>query len=429
VKPPEGGFIVLGKSLMDSQSVLRKNFWIHLTEGTVYLSSGVLLSPQTVFPALVVKLGGGSIAVGAIPIIVYLVYFLPQILSANYIRSSPYRRPWALKLGILQRIQILFFAIAIMIFGVRSPAIALTAFFVIYIANQVFAGLGSPVWFDLVAKTTTPGDRGKLMGIRISLGALLGIVNGFLLTMILAFLPYPCNFAAVFGVAFLLQFTSWMILRNVVETQPSVIEPHVSLEQLVVRVKDILHKDLVYRRFLFSAAFLIVGLMPAGFFMVAAMKYLALEESYVGFFTITIFIAQIVSGASLGWLADRKGHKFSLLLCSIATALATLVALVSGSVVYYFIVFFFVGVNLGAEAITRYNFVERCASANDRPLYVGIMNAWLAPFYFSATIGGWLIEQSGYTVVFVLGLMATLTGICLLYRLPDPSRPRTLTSN
>ncbi len=428
MKPPEGGFFVSGVSLMDSQIVLRKNFWIHLTEGAVYLSSGVLLSPQTVFPALVVKLGGGNIAVGAIPIIVYLVYFLPQILSANYIRSSPYRKPWALKLGILQRIQVLFFAIAIMIFGLRSPAIALTAFFLIYIANQMLAGLGSPIWFDLVAKTTTPGDRGKLMGIRISLGAILGIVTGFLLTIILAFLTYPYNFAAVFAVAFLLQFTSWMILRKVVETQPSVIEPHVSLDQLVVRVKDILRKDLIYRRFLFSTAFLIVGLMPTGFFMIAAIKYYGLEESYVGFFTITIVVAQIVSGAFLGWLADRKGHKFSLLLCSAATALATFIALISGSVFYFFLVFFFVGVNLGAEAITRYNFVERCASTSDRPLYVGIMNAWLAPFYFSATIGGWLIEKSGYTVIFALGLMATLTGIYFLYRLPDPSRPRALGS-
>jgi MFS family permease len=411
---------------MDSPIILRKNFWIHVSEGAVYLSTNVLLSPQTVFPALVAKLGGGNIAVGAIPIIVYLMYFLPQILSANYIRRSPYRKPWALKLGILQRIQILFFAIVIAIFGLRSPVLALAAFFAIYVANQILAGLGSPVWFDLVAKTTTPGDRGKLMGIRISFGAILGIVNGFLLTALLAFLQFPYNFAAVFAVAFLLQFTSWMILRNVVEIQPSLIESHVSLNELVMSVKKILQKDPVYRKFLISAAFLIAGLMPTGFFMIAATKYYSLEESYVGFFTITMVVAQIVSGAFLGWLADRKGHKVSLLLCSAATALAIMIALTSGSVFYYFIVFFFVGVNLGAEMITRYNFVERCASASDRPLYVGIMNAWLAPFYFSATLGGWLSDEFGYTAVFLIGLIATLIGIVILYRLPDPSRPRTL---
>jgi len=407
---------------MHSEKVARRNFWIHLTEGAIYLSSGVLLSPQTVFPALVAKLGGDNVAIGAIPIVVYLMYFLPQILSANYIRSSPFRRPWALKLGILQRIQILFFAVVIAAFGLRSPSIALAAFFVIYIANQVFAGLGSPVWFDLVAKTTTPGGRGKLMGIRISLGAILGILNGFLLTALLVFLSYPYNFAAVFFVAFLLQFTSWLILRNVIETEPSVIESHVSLEHLVARVRDILKTDATYRQFLLSAALLTVGLMPTGFFMIAAIREYSLPESYVGLFTITMVIAQILSGALLGWLADRKGHKISLLLCSLATALATVIALANGSALYFFPVFFFVGMNLGAETITRYNFVERCARPGDRPLYVGIMNAWLAPFYFSATLGGWLSDKFGYALVFILGLAATLLGITLLSRLSDPSR-------
>ncbi len=409
---------------MNFESVSRRNFWIHVLEGAVYLSSAVLLSPQTVFPALVAKLGGDNIAVGAIPIMVYLMFFLPQIFSANYIRSEPFRKPWALKLGILQRIQIFFFAIAIAVFGLRSPSIALTAFFVIYVANQVLAGLGSPIWFDLVAKTTTPSDRGKLMGIRTSFGGLLGFLNGFLLTALLTLLPYPYNFSAVFGVAFLLQFTSWMILRNVVETQPSVIESHDSLEHLARRVKEILRRDAIYRRFLVSAAFLIVGLMPTGFFMIAAIKQYSLEESYVGFFTITMVTAQILSGALLGWLGDIKGYKASLLLCSAATAIATVIALASGSVFYFFPVFFLVGVNLGAEMITRYNFVERCAPDSERPLYVGIMNAWLAPFYFSATLGGWLSDKFGYALVFVIGLVATLIGILLLNRLPDPSRPR-----
>jgi MFS family permease len=409
---------------MESAIATKRNFWIHVTEGAVYLSSGVLLSPQTVFPALVAKLGGDNVAIGAIPIIVYLVYYFPQIFSANYIRSSPYRRPWTLKLGMLQRIQILFFAITIAFLGLRSPSIALAAFFIIYIANQILAGLGSPVWFDLVAKTTTPSNRGKLMGIRISIGALLGLLNGFLLTALLAFLPYPLNFAAVFGVAFLLQFTSWMILRNVTETEQSVVASHDSLGTLTVRVKDILRKDEVYRRFLISAAFLIVGLMPTGFFMIAAMKKYSLEESYIGLFTIIMVVAQILSGALLGWLADRKGHKSSLLVCSVATACATVIALASGSVYYYFAVFFFVGVNLGAEMITRYNFVERCAPGNERPLYVGIMNAWLAPFYFSATLGGWLSDKFGYPLVFVLGLIATGIGTVLLNCLPDPTRSR-----
>jgi len=411
---------------MESTDATRRNFWIHVAEGAIYLSSGVLLSPQTVFPALVARLGGSNVAIGAIPIIVYLVFYFPQIVSANFIRTSPFRRPRALKLGILQRVQILLFALVIAFLGLSAPSIALAAFFLIYIANQVFAGLGSPVWFDLVAKTTTPADRGKLMGIRTSIGALLGFLNGLLLTVLLALLSYPFDFAAVFAVAFLLQFTSWMILRNVRETQPSVVVPRDSFRELFVRVSDIFQRDAVYRRFLISAAFLIVGLMPTGFFMVAAIRSFNLDESYIGLFTIMLVAAQILSGVLLGWLADKKGHKASLLVCASATASATLIAIAAGSSFGYFAVFFLVGMNLGAEMITRYNFAERCAPETDRPLYVGIMNAWIAPFYFSATFGGWLSDIYGYTPVFIVGLAATVVGLILLIRIPDPTRLRTV---
>lgn len=395
-------------------------------EGAAYLSSNVLLSPQTVFPALVARLGGDNVAIGAIPIIVYLAFYFPQIVSANYIRSSAYRKPWTLKLGMLQRLQILLFAVVIAVFGAQSPGVALAAFFLIYIASQILNGLGSPVWFDLVAKTTAPADRGKLMGIRISLGAALGFLNGFLLTALLAFLPFPYNFAAVFGVAFLLQLSSWLIQRRVVETRKSEIISHDSFAALLSRVDSIVRKDLVYRRFLVSSAFLVVGLMPIGFFMIASIREYHLEESYVGLFTITMVVAQVLSGVFLGWLADTKGHKVSLLLCAAATASATILALVSNSPIYFFGVFFFVGMNLGAEMITRYNFVERCAPDSDRPLYVGIMNAWLAPFYFSATFGGWVSDMFGYWPMFILGLIATLVGMVLLYRIADPSRSRSV---
>lgn len=415
-----------GARSVDADAVLKKNFWIHLIEGATYLSSGVLLSPQTVLPALVDKLGGGNVAIGAIPIVVSLMYFLPQIVSANYIRSSPFRKGWTLRLGMLQRVQILLFAIIIGFLGLRSPGVTLAAFFVIYVVNQVFGGLGSPVWFDLVVKTTRSEDRGKLMGIRTSVGALMGFVNGFLLTVLLSYLMYPLNFAAVFGFAFLLQFLSWMVLRNVTELQPSDVESQVSLKQLILQVREIVQKDAVYRKFLCSAAFLIIGLMPMSFFMIAAIKEYSLDESWIGLFTTTMVGAQIFSAALLGWIADEKGHKVSLLVCSIATAAAIVVALLGGSPNRYFAVFFFVGINIGAETITRYNFVERCARDQDRPLYVGIMNGWLAPFYISATIGGYLCDKIGYAFVFLIGLVATLVGIILLIRLPDPSRPRVI---
>jgi hypothetical protein len=403
----------------------KKNFWIHVLEGALYLSTGFLLSPQTVFPALIARLGGGNIVIGAIPIVVYLAFFLPQVFSANFVRSVPYRKQLTLRFGILQRLQILLIAVVIGILGLDHPTLALVAFFAIYVTNQALAGFGSPIWFDLVAKTSNPADRGKLMGIRISLGALLGLMNSLLLTILLAYLAYPYNYAAVFGISFILQLASWMVQHGIQESHASTVEPTVPYSQLVGRLAAIVRSNVIFKRFLIAGGISTIGLMPVGFFTVAAMKKFSLNESYVGLFTITTVVAQILSGAVLGWLADKKGHKSALLLCSASIACATLCALLGSSVVFYFGTFFLVGVNLGAETMTRYNFAVNCAPENERPLYVGVMNAWLAPFYLSATLGGWLSDMFGYNVVFVTGLAATCFGMLMLSRLPS-AKPRQL---
>ncbi len=405
-------------------SVARKNYWIHLTEGALYNSTNVLLSAQTVFPALVSQLGGDTVAVGCIPIIVYLAFYLPQVLSANYIRAVPLRRTWTLKLGLLQRLQILLYSVVVAVFGLSCPNVALVGFFLIYVASQALAGLGSPVWFDLVVKTTVPSDRGKLMGLRTSLGGLLGLFNGFLLTASLSYLDFPYNYSAVFGAAFLLQFGSLLVLRNVEELHASEVSSHVSLNTLVSRIRSIIRQDRTYQKFLLSVALSTIGLMPVGFFLIVAMRTFGLPDSYVGLFTITMMAAQILGGAFLGWLADKRGHKASLLICALATLCATFLSLVGTSAGFYFGVFFFVGLNLGAEMITRYNFVERLAPVTERPLYIGIMNAWLAPFYCSAIVGGWFIDRFGYTLVFMVGLATTVAGMAMLFHLQDPSKTK-----
>lgn len=75
--------------------------------------------------------------------------------------------------------------------------------------------------------------------------------------------------------------------------------------------------------------------------------------------------------------------------------------------------------------MTRYNFAVNCAPENERPPDVGMMNAWLAPFYLSATLGGWLSDMFGYNVVFVAGLAAACCGMLILSHLPS-ANPRQL---
>lgn len=416
--------------LKTSRPVFSLNFRFHLLEGALYGSSFALLNFQVVYPAIVQHLGGSNIAVGSLPVINYLLYLLPQLVSANYVSMEPYRRPWVLAGGLAQRLQILLIALVIALFGTGFPTLALMLFFLLFGLNQVIAGIVAPSWFDFVVKTTLPHQRGRLMGLRSSFGSGLGLLNSLVLAALLTYFTFPWNYALAFLLAFAFQFSSWVGLRKVVEETPSPTEPPVPLSHLIAKVTAIVRKDRMFRLFLISTGFAVVGLMPQGFFTIVALKRFDLPESFIGFFTMTMLSAQVVFAGLLGWIADLKGHKISLIVCSGAMTLASVTALFAQHPIWYFAIFAFVGLIFGVELITRHNFVADLASEKTRPLYIGIMNAWSAPFFLSSLLAGWVSERFGYDVVFIAGGVFSLAGLLLLLRVEDPKskKPETALS-
>jgi MFS family permease len=353
-------------------------------------------------------------------VVVYLAYFLPQVFSANYASGSHYRKQFVIKGGFFQRLHILLIAFAIALWGASAPMIALMLLFLLFISNQATSGSVSPIWMDFLAKTTDPESRGKLMGWRTSLAAVLGFVNGFILTALLTLLSFPYNYASAIAFAFLFQSSSLMVQRKIIEEHPSAITTPVAFSELFVRVRTIIAGNHLFKMFLLASALLTISFSAVAFFTVAAMERFNLSESAIGVFTILTIIGQIFSGVALGWVADTRGTKIALVLCAASLLFAILLAIVAQSVVWFYVVFVLLGMNVGAEIFMRYNFAVECSPEKDRSMYVGIMNAWFAPFYIITPFAGWLCAAQGYTIVFWLSFVIGCAGIILLAKTQDP---------
>jgi MFS family permease len=398
----------------------RHNFKLHLIEGALYISTTALLSPQTMFPVLVKRLGGSDLAIGSIPVMVYLSYFIPQLFSANHFAKARYRKPFVIRGGFLQRIHIFLLALALGFFGVSCPSLALALVFILYALSQGLSGSVSPLWAEFIAKTNTPSHFGKLLGLRNSLGAAIGIVNGFLLALLLGAFSFPWSYVCIFFLAFVLQMCSLTAQRSVVEEKESVRVTPVPAAELLKKVMKIVRGNKNFRRFLYSAACLTLGFTAFAFFTVAAMKKFSLNESFVGLFTVITVFGQIVSGVGLGWLSDRKGSKMSLTISGGALVLATVFFLTTNSFLIICLAFFLMGVNLGPETMLRYHYTVDSAPAEERALYIGIMNAWLAPFYLMNIAAGLLSTFYGYRAVFAISFFFGCIGLFLLWKTKDP---------
>jgi hypothetical protein len=406
---------------MSTQEIISRNERYHIIEGVLYISTTTLIPAQTLMPALIQRLGGGDILVGAWPVVVYLAFFMPQVISANFSSASQFRKPAVIKRGFLQRLHILLLACVIALWGGSQPTLALSLMFLLYISNQATAGSVSPLWMDFVAKTTSAENLGKLTGWRTSTGAAVGLINGLILTALLTMLSFPYNYASVIGLAFIYQMSSLVVQNKVIEEIPSTISKPVRLSELFDRMRIIIVGNHIFRKFLFASVLLTISFSSVAFFTVAAIKRFDLSESVVvGIFTVVTIVGQILSGILLGWIADTKGTKIALLICGISLLLSIMIVLIAPSIFWFYLAFALFGINNGAEMFMRYNFAVECAPEGDRPMYIGLMNACFAPCYLLTPLAGWLSVLYGYNVVFILSLIFGIVGIVLLARTLDP---------
>jgi len=411
-------FFIIEK--MNPHDLQSRNERYHIIEGALYISTSALIPIQTVMPALIKRLGGSDVLIGTWPVVVYLAYYMPQVISANYSGALQYRKSTVIRYGFIQRLHILLLACVIAVWGASAPTLSLTLLFLLYISNQATSGSISPIWMDFLSKTTSPERRGKIMGWRVSLAAVLALVNSFILTAMLTILRFPYNYASAIGLAFLFQTSSLATQHKVVEEIPSPVSIPVHLSGLFSHVRSIIAGNRLYRKFLIASALLTISFSSAAFFTIAAIKRFDISEYVVGIFTILMIVGQIISGVLLGWLADSKGTKSALVVCGTSLLLAIAIAWLAQSVTWFYFVFLFFGVNIGAETAIRYNFAVECAPSGERPMYVGLMNAWFAPFYLVTPFAGWLCVSYGYNIVFMLSLIVGLIGIIFLIRTPNP---------
>jgi MFS family permease len=404
-----------------SPALIRKNFLVNVAEGALFITTAGLSSVQTVLPALVARLGGGKMAVGAVALIAYMGVFLPQIVAARYAAARPWKKPWTVGFGLVHRVGALVLAIGIWVLGGRDPHAALVFFFVVFALNQTILAITTPGWFDLVAKLTPVHRRGRLFGFRNAVGGAGAFLSGIGLTWLLANLPFPHNYAIALLISFFFQFAALVVQSRLVEAEPSAVVPGKPLVRYLRELPGILKTNVEYRKFILAVACMVPATAPFGFFTVYALERFGPGEEVVGAFTLSMVIGQIVSALAAGMVADRFGNRIAMLPAAAAILLATSTAVLATDAWWFIPVYLFVGMNIGSEIIIRYNMAIEYGPANERAMYIALTNTLLAPLYLTSLLAGALVERAGFMPLFVAGILLGCLGLAqFIFRVRDP---------
>lgn len=398
----------------------RRNFAAFFAESLGYPLGFSLISPGTIMPLLLTKLGASNLVVGLAPALGSLGVFVPGVFAAARLEMLPLKKQVLIWFSVVERLFLLSIAGVVLAWGQTSPDLAIWGFMVAWTLSNVAASISLPAYFSMLSKCIPPEARGGLFGLAGALSGIIGLAAAEGSGVVLTRVVFPRNFAMLFAAAFVVLLISVLPLALVHE--PADTTPHQrtpSLEYLR-RAAASARDNTSYRWAMIAIALLAVAMAANAFYTAYAVRALGAGTRTVGRFTAVAVGASALGMPFLGRVADRRGHKSSLGFAAVFFAAAALLAAVvvagsQGLTAMFGVVFL---ANLGTSGMmVSQNLIlsEFAPTAVEVPMYITYSWLLLAPARAGAPLlTGYLSDAVGFGTAFRVTLGVSMAALAVL---------------
>lgn len=388
----------------------RWNFVVNVLDTGSFFLALSFFSSTTIIPLFISKLTTSPIPIGIGATLAASSWYLPQLFTANFTEKIPRQKPLVVRLGFfLERLPMWFMAGSAALAG--SPLLALILFLISYAWHGFGAGLIGPSWQEMIARCFPVEKRGKFLGTGMFLGTLTGIAGAALSVELLSTLDFPTNFVVIFVLGALGVMLSLFFISLTREPVPPHRPPERTQREFLAGLTQILRDRHNFRRFLVARLILGLGAMGTGFVTLSAVRTWGVSDEVVGSYTGALLIGQALGTLSLGFLADRKGHKLSLELVAMASILAFLAVWIAPSVEYYYPTFFLLGIANGGMIVSGILVVMEFAEIDRRPTFIGIASFAVGIVSLIGPLIGTAISYLGFSWLFAVSMTLNLVAL------------------
>jgi MFS family permease len=409
----------------DVERNYRWNFLVNTLDGATFGFGMSFFSSAIILPLFVSHFTDSPLAIGLISFLGWGGVLLPQLFMANAVERAPRKKFFPMALGFfLERLPIFFLPPMIYLLAAGQPILTLVLFFVLYTWHNLGAGVIIVGWQDMIAKVIPVEKRGRFFGISNFIGNGTGILGALAVPFILGKFTFPLSYVISFAVAGALFFLSWVSLSLTREPAVYSNKPPVSQLEYLRSLPEVLRRDRNFRMYLLSQIVFSLSGMATGFLVVYTVQTWDLPDAEAGGFMIALQIGLTLANLFFGFLADRKGHKLSLEICWLLSALALTLAIIAPNPLWFFPIFFLSGAVSAGTFISGISIVYEFTDAENRPTYIGLANTIpgivvaVAPL-----IGGWLAGAISYRSMFILSaIIGTVSWVLLRYAVREPRK-------
>jgi len=393
----------------------RKNFWLNVIDGSLFLMAIAIIPWETILPAYVKRYTSNEYIISFIPAIRIIGMTLPQIFGARMIERLRYRKPVMLLTGLGQRVPWLFLGFFLLLMSsFKTSMFPLIIFFTFYTIFTISTGINMPIWLDVVAKVTPVNARGKLFAYRNFLGGVLGLVGAKISEIVLKKYEFPISYSILFLLFFILTSLSLWSLLFLKEPPSLKVRKRRKFKNYIKAVTKLIRTDKNYLNYIIASLLLSFTMVSGGiatFYTIYGVDKFNLHNKDYIFAQIKWYmvLANLVTIFFFGYLADKKGHKINLVLSSIFMIISTSFMLLTKGLFLYFASYVLYGMALATLSISSLNITLEFGKEEDRPIYISIKNTLIAPISFLMPfLASFLVRHFGYLFLFYLTILANI---------------------
>ncbi len=409
---------------------LRYNVIFNMLDGGFFGFAIGFASFSTVLPLFVASMTDSATLIGLVPAIHGAGWLLPQLFTAN--RTAQLRRykRTVLRNTIHERLPFLGFALVAFLLPTIGAETGLILTFMFLIWQGLGGGFTANPWTSMISKIIPAESRGTFFGTQAAIANLFisaaAVGAGYLLSSF----AYSKNFMYCFLTTCIFFTISWLALA--MTREPA------DYEKVVEKnpppfwhgAREILKRDKNFDWFLSARILSQFATMGFAFYIVYALRRFDMDTVTAGFLTATLTISQTVANAGMGWMGDRVGHRWMLIIGAGAAVLSSVMAWFAPTLAWFFPIFIlegFANVSIWTNGMTM---TVDFSDDKQRPFYIGLAQTLTGPATIIAPlIGGWIADTYGFTVTF--GLSAILSVVMmsiLVFLVKEPRKARLRTA-
>ncbi len=406
---------------------MRHNVIVNLTDGGFFGLALGFASFGTILPLFVASMTDSATLIGLVPAIRSTGWLLPQLFTASYTARLRRFKRTVLMNTIHERVPFLGFAAVALLIPTIGIQTGLVLTFLLLIWQGLGGGFTANAWTSLISKIMPPESRGTFFGTQAAIANLFISISAVGAGYLLDWYDAPFDFMYCFLIASLFFTVSWFALAltrepadydKVIEEKPS---------PFWRGAGRILQRDRNFRWFLLVRTLSQFATMGFAFYIVYALRRFQMDTVTAGYLTAALTISQTVANAGMGWLGDRVGHRYMLLLGAASAMLSSILAWVAPSLAWFFPIFILAGlanVSIWTNSMTMT--VDFSGEA-ERPFYIGLAQTLTAPATILAPLlGGWIADTQGFSSTFALSAMLSIVMMSILWFIvKDPRKQQT----